>query len=280
VLPRTIDARQRLRHKMAPMRHAAVLREFDPKRGVSISTLAWEYAAGFLITEHAHGSDQLIFAVRGVMEVASGSSVWLIPPQFALWIPARTRHGIRMPGPVSMRTLYFRPGLVSGLTSCAVLHVSPLLRELIVEMVRVGQIRTRNSYQCALRDLAIAQLKRASPIPSFVTLPSESRALLVARAVLADPAQSKSFARLCTDAGASVRTIQRIFLKEIGTDFESWRRQLRLTRAIELLVAGYSVKEIAARIGYRQPSAFVATFRRTFSTTPKAWMLDLARRDQ
>jgi AraC-like DNA-binding protein len=267
---------------MSFMRHppAAVLREYDPKRGVSVSTLAWEYAAGFLVSEHAHGSDQLIFAVRGAMEVASGQSVWLIPPQFALWIPALTRHRIRMPGPVSMRTLYFRPGLVSGLTSCAVLHVSPLLRELILEMVRVGRIRTRNSYECALRDLAIAQLESASPIPSFVTLPSESRALLVARAVLANPAQSRSLARLSADAGASVRTIQRIFLKEIGTDFESWRRQLRLTKAIELLVAGHSVKEVAASVGYRQPSAFVETFRRTFSTTPKAWMLDLARRDQ
>ena len=70
------------------------------------------------------------------------------------------------------------------------------------------------------------------------------------------------------------------FSKKSGTDCESWRRQFRLTRAIELLVAGHSVKEVAASVGYRQPSAFVETFRRTFSTTPKAWMLDLARRDQ
>ncbi len=264
------------------MRHepTAILSAYDPKRGVAISTLAWDYTAGFQVTEHAHGSDQLIFAVRGVMEVASASSVWLIPPQFALWIPARTIHSIRMPGPVSMRTLYFRPGLVSGLSSCAVLHVSPLLRELILEMVRAGQMRTRNSYECALRDLAIAQLQRASPIPSFVTLPRENRALAVARAVLASPAQSTSLARLSADAGASVRTIQRTFLREVGTDFESWRRQFRLTKAIELLVAGHSVKQVAASIGYRQPSAFVETFRRTFSTTPKAWMLALSRHDR
>jgi AraC-like DNA-binding protein len=222
----------------------------------------------------------LIFAVRGAMEVASGQSTWLIPPQFALWIPARTIHSIRMPGAVSMRTLYFRPGLVSGLESCAVLHVSPLLRELILETVRVERLRTRNREECTLRDLAIVQLERASPVPSFVTLPRESRALAVARAVLANPAQSRSFARLCSDSGASVRTIQRSFLREIGTDFESWRRQLRLTKAIELLVAGHSVKEVAASVGYRQPGAFVDTFRRTFGSTPKAWTLELARRNR
>jgi AraC-like DNA-binding protein len=98
--------------------------------------------------------------------------------------------------------------------------------------------------------------------------------------VLANPAQSRSLARLCLDAGASVRTIQRSFLREVGTDFESWRRQLRLTKAIELLVAGYSVKEVAASVGYRQSSAFVDTFRRTFGSTPKAWTLELARRNR
>jgi len=69
----------------------------------------------------------------------------------------------------------------------------------------------------------------------------------------------------------SVRTIQRIFRKDIGIDFESWRRQVRLTKAVELLVSGRSVKEVAFSVGYRQASAFVETFRRTFGMTPKAW---------
>ena len=37
-----------------------------------------------------HISDQLIYAIRGIMEVSSGQNTWLIPPHFALWIPART----------------------------------------------------------------------------------------------------------------------------------------------------------------------------------------------
>jgi len=206
------------------------------------------------------------------MEVSSGQSMWLIPPHFALWIPARTFHRIRMPGAVSMRTLYFRPGLVSRLSpGCAVLHVTPLLRELIVETVRIGQIRTRNHHERALRDLTILHLTNASPAPIFVTLPIEKRALSVARAVLDDPAESKPLKILCADAGVSVRTIQRAFLKDVGTDFDLWRRQVRLTKAVGLLVSGCSVKETAFAVGYSQPSAFVETFRRTFGTTPKAW---------
>jgi AraC-like DNA-binding protein len=53
--------------------------------------------------------------------------------------------------------------------------------------------------------------------------------------------------------------------------FEFWRRQVRLMKAIELLVEGSPVKEAAAEVGYRQPSAFVKLFRQTLGMTPKAW---------
>jgi AraC-like DNA-binding protein/quercetin dioxygenase-like cupin family protein len=269
-------ARGELRHILSLMRQYGVIREYDPKPGVSVSTLAYEYAAGFQVPEHAHGSDQLIYAIRGVMEVYAGRNMWLIPPQFALWIPARTFHRIRMPAAVSMRTLYFRPGLVSRPASgCAVLSVTPLLRELIVETVRIGRLRARNLHERALRDLTILHVKQATSAPTRVTLPTDSRALALAQAILDDPSQTKPLIRLCTDAGMSLRTMQRIFQKELGTDFDSWRRQVRLMKAIELLVAGCSVKETAFTIGYNQPSAFVEAFRRTFGSTPKAWCIAL-----
>lgn len=252
------------------------MRCYDPKRGISVATLAFEYPSGFQVPEHAHGSDQLIYAIRGVMEVSSGQSMWLIPPHFALWIPGRIRHRIHMMGAVSMRTLYFRPGLVSRESpGCAVLHVTPLLRELIVEAVRVGQLRMRIQHERALGDLTILHVTKASSAPIFVTLPTEKRALAVARALFENPAQSKSLEKLCGDAGVSVRTVQRIFQVDVGTDFASWRRQVRLTKAVELLVSGRSVKEVAFAVGYSQPSAFVETFRRTMGMTPKAWTVSL-----
>jgi AraC-like DNA-binding protein len=48
-----------------------------------------------------------------------------------------------------------------------------------------------------------------------------------------------------------------------------------LTKAVELLVSGDSIKEVSFKVGYRQSSAFVEMFRRTFGTTPKAWISDL-----
>jgi len=179
-----------------------------------------------------------------------------------------------------MRTLYLRPGLVPRLPdTCTVLHVTPFLRELIVEAVRIGQLRRRNPLHCALRDLIISQLQSAAPISSFISLPSDHRALLVAQNVMGNLRNCVSFRALCEHAGASPRTIERIFRREVGLSFESWRRQFRLMKAIELLAAGRAVKDVAFEIGYRRPSAFVEVFRRTLGATPRAWASSLQKAD-
>jgi len=250
---------------------------YDPKRGVAISTLAYDYPRGWNVPEHAHGAHQVIYATHGVMEVTVGQTLWLIPPQFAIWIPARTRHAIRMPARVSMRTLYLRPSLTRRMSkTCIVLNVTPLLRELITEIVRRGALRV-NASDKPMTDVLLAELHAASPMPTELTLPKDQRARALAEALVANPGSRTPLRALCKASGVSVRTLERAFRRDIGTDFETWRRQLRLMSAVERLVAGSSVKQVAYAVGYRQPSAFVATFRRSFGMTPKAWTATVAR---
>src|SRR5262249_52124219 len=63
------DARLRTRHKMSFMRQnppeRLLVRENDPRSGVSVSTLAREYPRGFHVRPHAHASDQLMYAGTG-----------------------------------------------------------------------------------------------------------------------------------------------------------------------------------------------------------------------
>jgi AraC-like DNA-binding protein len=252
-------------------------RENDPRPGVAISSHGRDYSRGFHIQPHAHGSDQLIYASCGVMEVSSGQSRWTIPPHFGLWVPARTRHEIRMPESVSMRTLYLRPKLVGLKPGCAVLHVSPLLREVVLEIVRRGKLRYRNRVECALCELLVEELKRAAPVLTVVMMPMDQRAAKVAQRVMANPADRTSLHVMSAAAGASVRTIERVFRKEVRTGFASWRRQVRLMKAVELLISGRSVKETAFEVGYQNPSALVSLFRGTFGTTPKAWISAMER---
>jgi AraC-like DNA-binding protein len=47
-----------------------------------------------------------------------------------------------------------------------------------------------------------------------------------------------------------------------------WRQRARICRAIGLLAAGGTVKDIALEVGYSTPSAFVAVFKRYAGNTP------------
>jgi transcriptional regulator GlxA family with amidase domain len=88
----------------------------------------------------------------------------------------------------------------------------------------------------AICEVLLAKLRQASPSPTGVALPQDGRALAVARAVMENPAVSEPLAAVCAQAGLGVRTPERAFQREVGMNFESWRRQFRLMRAVELLV--------------------------------------------
>ena len=98
----------------------------------------------------------------------------------------------------------------------AVLHVSPLLRELTLEAVRWRKLGKRVREERALADLIVLQLEKATPVPTSVRLPREPRTAAVCRAVLREPGGRATLSALCAAAFVSVRTVQRVFRAEIG----------------------------------------------------------------
>jgi len=179
-----------------------------------------------------------------------------------------------------MRTLYLRRGIARGLPSvCTVLNVRPLLRELILEAVALRAITRTSSLHAAVRSVIVAELQRARSVPTVITLPQDPRALRVAQAFVAEPATREPVAGLCRRFGVTVRTVQRLFVRETGMDFETWRRQVRLMKGIELLVDGQSVTSVAFALGYQQPNPFIKLFRDTLGTTPRSWVMGLKTQD-
>ena len=68
---------------------------------------------------------------------------------------------------------------------------------------------------------------------------------------------------------SSRRQLQRAY-SEIGdTTFREHLTRVRMRRAAEMLVAGgLTVREVAYRVGYRQPAQFAKAFRRHYGTSP------------
>jgi AraC-like DNA-binding protein len=107
---------------------------------------------------------------------------------------------------------------------------------------------------------------RASTVQ--VHSPRVERALGHIEAHLFEPTQ---VARLARSVGASESTLLRAFKKELGcTPSVYWTRR-RLDEALVLLESGHhSVAEVAASVGYENPSAFAAAFNRRFGQRPSS----------
>src|SRR5690349_14462388 len=111
---------------------------------VYVRTFAVTFLSPQTLRYPVEGWDQLTYAVRGVMTVHTSRGSWVLPAQRALWVPAGTDHEIEIPGPVSLRSLYLREGMCRTLPrDCAVVNVSPLLRELILHVVRLSTLDRR-----------------------------------------------------------------------------------------------------------------------------------------
>jgi AraC-like DNA-binding protein/predicted enzyme related to lactoylglutathione lyase len=234
-----------------------------------VRALAATYYDGYHIAPHAHAWGQLIYAVSGVMRVRAGDTLWLVPPAQAIWAPAGVRHEIWARGDFAMRTLYIAPALADALpTDCRALDVSLLLREIVLEIVRRQMLDDTEPHELRLAEVAVDLVAAADVLPASLPMPSDPRAVRLADRLKDDPACEADLAELSRAAGASARTIQRLFLDETGLRFSEWRQRLRLIHAATLLGEGASVTDAGLEAGYASTSAFIAAFRKRFGRTP------------
>jgi AraC-like DNA-binding protein len=108
-------------------------------------------------------------------------------------------------------------------------------------------------------------------VPLQLPNPTAPRALRIADVLLGDPSDRRPLALICKAAGASKRTVERLFQEDLGMSFGKWRQQLRLITAMQLLAEGAKVTHAALEAGYSTPSAFISMFRKTLGTTPTAY---------
>src|SRR6185437_8070110 len=122
--------------------------------------------------------------------------------------------------------------------------------------------------EARLAGLVVDLVATAPPLDLALPLPSDKRARALAARVQRAPAESASLAELARGAGASLRTLQRLFPAETGLTLEAWRQKARLLAAVAALGEGASVIMTALDCGYESPSAFIAAFKRQFGVTP------------
>ena len=237
--------------------------------GYLVRSAASTYPDGMRLHRHDHPWGQLAFCNSGVMRVVSDAAAWLAPPTRAIWLPASVAHEIVMQGEVATRFLYLAPELAAPLPETAgVVEVVPLLRELILHILKLRMLHPDEPEQDRMARLLVDLLVRARPIDLALPLPSDRRALALADQVQEAPGEPAALADLARRAGASLRTLQRLFPAETGLTLEAWRQKARMIAAAAALSGGAPVAVTAADCGYESPSAFITAVKRQFGVTP------------
>lgn len=258
----------------------------DPSRYAPDATRPVRVKAGRLRADtrfvpHRHEWAQVAFSSTGVIRLTAADHTYIVPPSRAVWIPPRVEHVVTVVEDAELRTLYLHqadgaePGPATlgraaeaGWQRCRVFEVSPLLRELVQALAAEDEMPSGTQREGLIARLLQDELCRARPVPLGVGLPRDKRLRALCDAVLDDPARHATLDGWAREAGASVRTVARLFRRELDTTFAEWRQQVLLAKALSMAARKRPMSHIAADLGYASPSAFTAMVRRSVGMPP------------
>src|SRR5258707_15704328 len=118
----------------------AAIRGSHSTTGDGVHLVARNYRKGVRLGTHMHREAQLVYAAKGTMQVTTPKGRWLVPPDRAVWLPARLEHAIDVLADIEMRTLYFdlawlaREQRSDSLHGGFVVRGSPVLQETILAL--------------------------------------------------------------------------------------------------------------------------------------------------
>ncbi|OWY28475.1 AraC family transcriptional regulator [Herbaspirillum robiniae] len=222
---------------------------------------------------HHHATGQLMGLLSGLLSVRTHMGAWVLPTTRAVWIPPSHVHAARSHGPFEGWAVYVSPAACGALPDQPrVIATTALLREAVLRAAQwdIGPLAPQRQRLAAV----ILDEIGAAPADTFMLpMPADARLQGIARALVGEPAHSRTLEQWAQWAHVAPRTLSRRFVEETGLNFTAWRQRARLLRALELLAGGMPVTAIAPELGYDNPSAFIALFKRTFGTTPGRYLV-------
>lgn len=226
--------------------------------------------AGSWTMRHCHDWVQFSYAISGVLGVYTSEGSYFAPPQWGVWIPADLEHEVVTSTQAEMRSLYVRRDACPWAPKvCRVLEVTPLARELIKQFCLLPvDYPEADSAEARLAGVLLDQLQALPEVGFSLPLPRHPGLLALCNQLIAAPDQLQTLQQWALQLGRSEKTLMRLFQRETGLSFRTWRQRMRLLSSLALLEAGESVTEAALGCGYDSTSAYIAAFKQLFGFTP------------
>ncbi|WP_405412403.1 helix-turn-helix domain-containing protein [Streptomyces decoyicus] len=229
---------------------------------------------GFQFDPHSHSEGQLVYAAAGALATTTERGTWVAPAHRVTWTPPGFEHSHRFYGTTDARLVTVPVDLCGELVAHpSVFAVGPLLREALLALTDRAEARPG-----AVRRLLAVVIDELAETPEqslHLPEPHDDRLRAVTDLLQADPGRSATLADLGRAAGASERTLSRLFHTELGMSFHRWRTTLRIHHALAQLSKGRSVTGTAMECGWSNPSSFIDAFTEIVGQTPGRYQADL-----
>lgn len=242
----------------------------DPRR--PILSFAWKAAGPHRAAAHSHARAHIIQPEVGTFWVVTPEGTWFVPSGQAIWIPPLVYHEVYSHGAVTARMLFVDQTYADPLLHrCGTVKVSPLLAELIIRAVGYGNDYSPNGPAARLAQVLLDELAAMEIAPLLLPISKDARLARVMKMLIEEPASQDGLEEVAKKAGASPRTLARLFRNETGLTFTQWKTRLLLIEAIERLTRGATVTEVALDLGYSTTSSFVYMFRSNLGVSPGSY---------
>ncbi|MFG1606104.1 AraC family transcriptional regulator [Actinoplanes sp. NPDC049265] len=228
---------------------------------------------GFRLDGHSHAHGQLVYAAAGALATTTAHGTWVAPANRVTWTPPGFEHSHRFYGRTDVRLVAIPVELCAALVPRpSVFTVGPLLREALLALL--DQERSPAAYERLLA-VVVDELAETPEQSLHLPEPRDDRLRAVTELMHADPGGSATLAELGRTAGASERTLSRLFRSELGMSFHRWRTILRIHHALIHLTGGRSVTDTAMACGWSNPSSFIDAFTEVVGQTPGRYQATL-----
>ncbi|MGH4031238.1 helix-turn-helix domain-containing protein [Actinomycetota bacterium Odt1-20B] len=215
-----------------------------------------------------------MYAAAGALATTTERGTWVAPAHRVTWTPPGFAHSHRIYGRTDARLVAVPAELCDELVAHpSVFAVSPLLREALLALT--DRQESRPGAHRRLLAVVVDELAETPEQSLHLPEPRDDRLRAVTDLLHADPGRSVTLAELGRSAGASERTLSRLFHTELGMSFHRWRTTLRIHHALAHLTNGMSVTDTAMECGWSNPSSFIDAFTEVVGQTPGRYQADL-----
>jgi len=224
---------------------------------------------------HTHDLHEVEWAVSGVAELLTPSTHYVLPPNYAAWVPSGLPHSPILRDVRTVAVFWDPEVFPFDHDRAAIFPVPAVLREMILHATRWPidrQSEDDGSASVFFEALAgVVRLQLANEGSSSLPVCADP---IVAEVLeyTAEHLVGVTAAEVCRAVGISQRTLRRRFAAATGRTWREHLQHARLLRGMALLGSqDLSVRQVASSVGFESPSAFARAFQAWTGESPTSF---------